>query len=84
MDGMHCSNCGKEIAPFDAKLDIQFPQGRSTARIGLPIKVISVPLCADCAKSREAVKRTMLWAFALFFIVLATLALIGGLFTQWR
>ena len=79
-----CSNCGKEIQPFDAKVEIRHRPYRAVSEIGLPIKVTSISLCPDCAKSREAVKRTMLWAFALFFIVLLTLVLVGGLYYLWH
>jgi hypothetical protein len=80
MGAMYCTNCDKEIPPFDATLDTRAVPAPGLKRT----RWAPMWLCADCAKSREAVKRTLLWAFALFFIVLATLALIGGLFTQWR
>jgi hypothetical protein len=82
--GMHCSNCGREIAPFDAKLDTRivpgsnpkFPYGRHT-------KIEPMWLCQDCAESREMVKRTLLWTAVLFFIGLLVLGLIGRLIVLW-
>jgi hypothetical protein len=81
MAGMHCSNCGKEVPPFDAKVEIHRPYHGVGS---LPGKDIPMWLCPDCAESREAVKRTMLQTFALFFFVLLVLVLIGGLFALWQ
>ena len=82
---MRCSNCGNEIAPFDAKLDTRTVPGRNPkVPYGRRTKIETMWLCPDCAKSRETVKRTLLWTVALFFIGFLLLALICGAFVLWR
>jgi predicted RNA-binding Zn-ribbon protein involved in translation (DUF1610 family) len=84
MGGMHCTNCGKEIAPYDATVDVQQKAYRGVSHMGLPQKVTTIYLCPDCAASREAIRRTLWRAFGIILIALVVLAVVGGLFTLWR
>ena len=82
---MHCSNCGIEIAPFDARLDTRIVPGRNPKFPNLRhTKIEPMWLCPDCAKSRGMVRRTLLWSFSLFFIGLLLAALICGVVVLWR
>jgi hypothetical protein len=81
---MHCSNCGKEIAPSDATVDIWQKPYRGVSAMGLPQKVTTIYLCPECAASRETAKRTLLRTIAIFFVALFALTVLGGLFVLWR
>src|SRR5215212_7416679 len=51
---MRCSNCGREIAPFDAKLDTRnVSGGNPRMSAGGTTKTLPIWLCPDCTRSRE-------------------------------
>jgi hypothetical protein len=60
---MRCSNCGREIAPFEARLDSRDVLDlKNPRRLGWGRRFAFFYLCSECAASRDAVRRTILRA----------------------
>jgi hypothetical protein len=74
---MRCSNCGNEIPPFDSICDSRDVLKGNRSRPGMGHEFVFISLCRECAKSRAAVRRTMLWTFSVFLVGLLVLAIIG-------
>src|SRR3954452_24167192 len=79
MGGMKCSSCGREIAPFDARLDSRDVMKKKLTDLGWGRKFAFMSLCPECPESRDAVRRTLGRPLGIIGAATLALAIVGVL-----